>query len=124
MTRKAALLLVVIITALSAAMCGQSLAECKAMAARVDKVGRNTLQVNMGHQMAGTLMTRSTDAGRCTDAHARELSAHELEELDWVVYTLDAQIMARMWNFITEHHLGRRFNEEDAGSGRAGRGIY
>lgn len=106
---------VFVVMLLSVAAFGQAnLQDCKTVAAGVDKVGRQKVQIDLARQTAGTLLQLSTDAGQCINAHSTELSAKEIEQLDWLVYRLDAEVMSRMWDFLDRHHLANRFNNEDA----------
>lgn len=96
----------------------QQLAECKEVAAGVDKTGRAVLSKNVKHSTAGDNLQLSTEVAGCINNHSNELSKAEIEQLDWLSYTLDADVMSRMWNYLERHHLTDGFNAEDAAGKR------
>lgn len=106
--------MVFVVVLFAVAAWGQgNLQDCRKVAASVDGTGRAKLQANMRRQMSGSLLQLSTEVGQCINAHSTELSAREIEQLDWLVYRLDSEVLSRMWDFLGRHHLADKFNDED-----------
>lgn len=61
---------------------------------------------------AGDEMNLSTSLTRCADKHSVVLSASDVARLNLFIYKLDADVLARMWDFIERRHLADAFNDE------------
>ena len=48
----------------------------------------------------------------CVAQHSDVLTHAEIAQLNVIVYKLDADVVARMWNFIDKRRLGDAFNDE------------
>ena len=61
---------------------------------------------------SGDEMKLSTRLESCVDQHSDVLTHAEIARLNLMVYKLDADVIARMWNFMDKRRLGDAFNDE------------
>jgi hypothetical protein len=62
---------------------------------------------------AGDELVLSTRLAKCQEAYPNQLTSMQRDKLDRVVYKLDADIIARMYDFIERNHLADKFNDEE-----------
>jgi hypothetical protein len=67
---------------------------------------------------AGDEMVLSTSLASCVNKHSDVLDESEIARLNLFCYKLDADVMARMWDFIERRHLADAFNDEQEANKR------
>lgn len=61
---------------------------------------------------SGDEIQMSTSFARCVQQHSDVLKADEVALLNLFIYKLDADAMARMWDFIERRKLADAYNDE------------
>jgi hypothetical protein len=90
-----------------------SVAQCRSGLNDLSAIHTDTdMQGLFATMTAADEMKLSTSLTRCVDQHSDVLTASEIARLNVFTYKLDADVLARMWDFIERRHLADAFNDE------------
>jgi hypothetical protein len=99
---------------LSASACqAQTIEQCKSASKDLALVKTDSDFAKLVASMtAGDELALSTKLAKCVEQHSEHLTAPEVDKLSRFVYRLDADVIARMYDFLQQHHLADVFNDE------------
>ena len=90
-----------------------TVAQCRSGLNDLSAIHTDTdMQGLFGTMTAGDEMKLSTSLTRCADQHSDVLTASEVARLNLFTYKLDADVLARVLDFIERRHLADAFDDE------------
>jgi hypothetical protein len=98
----------------TAAAPAQTIQQCQTAANDVMKIHTKAdLSALVSLLTAGDITTLSTRLAGCIEKHSQELTPIQLDKLQRIAYQLDAEVISRLFDFLTRHHLADSFNDEE-----------
>jgi hypothetical protein len=112
--KPSAFLLLLVLLCGSLAGVGQTLKQCKTSANGLFAVkSSGDFSAFSKTMTAGDELQLSTNLARCLDHYRDRLTPQQFDRLDRMVYTLDADVISRMFDFLERHNLSDKFNDEE-----------